>query len=327
MIPLAASRRPSSGTIHRQELDINSFAPIIAAMKNRVTRWIVIFLLLSPGLMAQSAPRQQAAAAQPAYDAAQFDEFVRSIAAGADSLQRAQAITLQLARLRIPYDSRPFESGNRAGTNILASLPAPNPGAPVLMIGAHLDRVAAGKGAVDNGAGVSVVLQLLAAFKRAPLKKYQLVAAFWDQEENGLAGSQAFVSSQARDRLPAVYINFDMLAYGDTLCAYWKDDKSASAQAFRRAAADRLPLVTNFQFPPSDDRPFVAAGVEVVAVALAAKPDIELGLKMMRGESAQPPRIMTIMHTTEDTPDKVSSADVTRALPVIAHAIRLIGEN
>ncbi len=302
-------------------------------MKNRPTKWVPAFLLLTltlSNLAAQTTPPQstsnQAAAAQPVYDVAQFDQLVRSIAAGADSLERAQAITLQLAKLRIAYDSRPFGSGDKAGTNILAWLPAPNPGAPVLMIGAHFDRIAVGKGAVDNGAGVSVVMQLLAAFKRTPLKKYQLVAAFWDQEEKGLLGSQAYVASQTRDRLPSVYINFDMLAYGDTLCAYWKDDKAASAQAFRKAAGAQFPLRTDFEFPPSDDRPFVAAGVEVVAVALIDKQEIDLAIKLLRGERVPPPRILTIMHTAEDTPDKVSAADVTRALPVIERAIGLISE-
>jgi Zn-dependent M28 family amino/carboxypeptidase len=196
------------------------------------------------------------------------------------------------------------------------------------MLGAHFDRVAEGKGAVDNASGVSAVLELLATFKRFPLKNYQVVAAFWDYEEDGLVGSQAFVSSQPHGQLPSIYLNFDMLGYGDTLFANWKDKKSKSAEAFRKAADDQFPLRTDFEFPPSDDRPFVAAAVEVVAIALVDKQDIELGLKLLRGEDAKAvPRIMSIMHTAEDTPDKVSAADACRVLPVIERAIRLISEN
>jgi hypothetical protein len=46
----------------------------------------------------------------------------------------------------------------------------------------------------------------------------------------------------------------------------------------------------------------------------------------MRGETTQPPRILSIMHTAEDTPDKVVARDVCRVLPVIESAIRLRSE-
>ncbi len=276
-----------------------------------------------------AAGRQQttAAAARTGYDASHFAALVRNIADGDNSGGRRQAITRELAGLRISYESQTFEYNGVKGTNILASLPAPRPGAPVLMMGAHFDRVEQGKGAVDNAAGVSVVLELLASFRRSPLKDYRVVAAFWDGEEQGLAGSRWFVSSVARDQMPAIYLNFDVLPYGDTLCANWKDASAKSARAFRAATADGIPLVTEFTFPPSDDRPFVAAGVEVVAVALADTRDIEEGMKMLRGNPQASPRIMRIMHTAQDTPDKISPGDVCKALPIIERAIRLMTES
>lgn len=259
-----------------------------------------------------------------AYNASHFDELVSDVCAGANSQERAQAITQQLAKLKVPYESQAFEFKGKTGTNILATLPAPKPGAPVIMLGAHYDRVAQGQGAVDNAAGVAAALELLATFRRVPLKKYQVVAAFWDLEEKGLAGSQAFLSSAPRDKIPSVYINFDMLGYGDTLCAAWKDENSKSARAFRAATVDRFPLFTGVTFPPSDDRPFAAAGVEVVAIALSSKQDIESGLKMIGGDTSSVPRILQIMHTPNDTPEKVSGEDNSKVLPVIERAIRLI---
>jgi Zn-dependent M28 family amino/carboxypeptidase len=167
---------------------------------------------------------------------------------------------------------------------------------------------------------------LLARFKRMPLQNYRVLAAFWDREEDGLLGSQAFLASAPHEQLPSLYINFDMLGYGDTLLANWKDDKGKPAGAFRKAAGDRFPLRFDFEFPPSDDRSFTAAGSEVVALALGDKQDIENGLKLMRGKTAPRPRILTIMHTVEDTPDKVRATDVCKALPVIERAIRLMAE-
>jgi hypothetical protein len=296
-------------------------------MNWRVTAWLVTCLLfVSSGLLSTEAAafqRDASSTAQPPCDASHLNELVSGISAGADSLERGQAIERELARLRIPYESRPFEIDGKAGTNILATLPAAV-SAPVLMLGAHLDRVASGRGALDNGAGVSVVLGLLAAFRKSPLQNYRMIAAFWDREEDGLAGSRAFLSSLPRNEAPSIYINFDMLGYGNVLCASWKNDKSTSAEAFRKAAGDQFPLLTGFPFPQSDDRPFAAAGADVVAIALADKDDVDLGLKMLKGEGTTMPRIMQIMHTAEDTPDKVRSTDICRALPVIERGIRLI---
>jgi tetratricopeptide (TPR) repeat protein len=270
--------------------------------------------------------KTQSAPTQPAYLPEDFSTLLRNITAGADSVERAHAITLRLLKLGIPFESRPFTSGGKTGTNIVASLPAPSASAPVIMLGAHMDRVAEGKGAVDNGSGDAAVLELLAAFQRSPLRNSRVVAAFWDLEEQGLIGSQQFISSLPHDQLPTLYINFDMLAYGNVLLANWTEEKSKSAEAFRQAFADQYPLRWDFEFPPSDDRPFIQAGVEVIALALADKQDIENGLKLMRGEDAKPPRILSIMHTAADTPDKVVAADVCRVLPAIERAIRRISE-
>ena len=81
------------------------------------------------------------------------------------------------------------------------------------MLGAHLDRAAEGKDAVDNGSAVATVLELLAQLKRHPVPNYRIVAAFWDAEEEGLLGSKAYLASQPHESLPAIYLNFDIVGY------------------------------------------------------------------------------------------------------------------
>src|ERR1017187_5672478 len=183
-------------------------------------------------------------AAGPSYDgAAAFENRVAAIAAGADGAARRAAIAAQLTALGIPYRLEDFNAKGRKGVNILVTLPA-QPGVErEILLGAHSDRVDAGQGAVDDASGDSAVIELLAAFKQAPLQAYRLSAAFFDLEELGAVGSGAFVAAH-RGALPAIYLNFDVFAYGDTLWVGSVSGHSPSAQAMTEAAAaSRFPHV------------------------------------------------------------------------------------
>ena len=136
-------------------------------------------------------------AAGPGYDRAGFEKRVFAIAAGADGAARRAAITAQLDALGIPWRAETFRSGRHAGVNIVVSLGGIG---PEILLGAHSDRVNVGQGAVDDASGVSAVLDLLAAFERAPLVSHRLSAAFFDLEELGGLGSEAFVAAHRRSR-------------------------------------------------------------------------------------------------------------------------------
>ena len=139
-----------------------------------------------------------------AYDGATVEKRVSAIAAGADRPARRAAITAQLDALGIPYRLEDFNTGGRAGVNILATLPAPAGVKKEILLGAHSDRVDVGQGAVDDASGDQAVIELLAAFKRAPLAAHRLSAAFFDLEELGSVGSGAFIAAH-RGKLPEVY--------------------------------------------------------------------------------------------------------------------------
>jgi len=262
-------------------------------------------------------------AAGPSYDGAAFEGRVAPIAAGANGAARRAAITTQLDALGIPYRLENFNAEGRTGVNILASLPAAPGVEKEILLGAHSDRVDLGQGAVDDASGDSAVLELLAAFQRAPLAAHRLSAAFFDLEELGALGSEAFIAAHRRS-LPAIYLNFDVFAYGGTLWVGSANDRSPSARAMREAAAaSRFPLVMGADYPPGDDRTFLAAKVETLGVALIDGGEIRSILEFFHGRHPDPlPRAVTILHSPNDTLDKIAGPDVARALPVVEQAIR-----
>ncbi len=96
--------------------------------------------------------------------------------------------------------------------NVLAELPGKSGDQNVVMVGAHLDSVAAGPGINDNGSGSAGILET--AIQLAKTKPENTVRfAWWSAEESGLVGSNYYVDNltQAeRDKI-ALYLNFDMI--------------------------------------------------------------------------------------------------------------------
>ena len=84
----------------------------------------------------------------------------------------------------------------------------------VVVVGAHLDSVMEGPGINDNGSGTATVLELaeqIAALGTEP--RNQIRFAFWGAEEEGLLGSEYYVSQLTTRQIKdiAVNLNFDML--------------------------------------------------------------------------------------------------------------------
>lgn len=259
-------------------------------------------------------------------DGGRIANQVTAIAAGADTKARGTAIKTRLDALGIKYRVEPFVHEDRQGENIVAELPPPVRAQKQLMLGAHYDRVSDGRGAVDNASGSAAVLELLAALKDKPLKNYSVVAAFFDLEEIGLRGSANYIKASEGRSLPAVFVNFDVFGYGDTLWAMTPDEKSLSAAAVKTASASaKFPLQIGAQYPPSDHLSFIRAKVETLSFSLIDGKEIPSILKVFNHEMPeQMPRVLTIIHSANDTPDKIDGAAVARALPVVEQAIRLM---
>lgn len=90
-----------------------------------------------------------------------------------------------------------YRSGFSRGVNFVATRPAASAGGGVVILSSHLDSVG-NAGADDNAAGTIAVLAAAKALKDIPLRHELRVVAF-DQEEDGLLGSAAYVR-QLRER-------------------------------------------------------------------------------------------------------------------------------
>ena len=99
----------------------------------------------------------------------------------------------------------------------------------VVMVGAHLDSVAAGPGINDNGSGVAAVLETAVQMGASPPIQNAVRFAFWGAEELGLVGSQRYVASLDENALKdiALYLNFDMLASPNPGYFTYDGDQSA----------------------------------------------------------------------------------------------------
>lgn len=275
------------------------------------------------GVLVSAAP----ALAQPASGSVSLGDRVRTqvaaISAGANNPARGAAITKRLDELGIKYRLEPFTSGEFEGKNIVVE--PLGAGRKQLMLGAHYDRVATGSGAIDNASGSATVLELLAALKANPLKNYSVSAVFFDQEERGLVGSKKYILAHEKD-LPAIFINFDVFGYGDTLWVGAPDPKAGAAAAIGQAAAgSKFPSQIGPAYPPSDHLSFLKAGIEALSFSLIDGGEIPGILKIFAGERPDAtPRVLTIIHSPGDTADKIDAPAISRAIPVVEQAIRAI---
>lgn len=147
-----------------------------------------------------------------------------------------------------PATARVFTSTevdlDRTTTNVIADLPrrTKNPD-QVVVVGAHLDSVAAGPGINDNGTGTAGTLEIAKQLARTKLtKKAQRPVrfAFWGAEEKGLLGSEHYVASLTDDERADIYanLNFDMIGSPNFARFVYDGDGSADGNAGPAGSAE-----------------------------------------------------------------------------------------
>ena len=191
-----------------------------------------LFALCLPVLQAPApAPPSTTASALPAprLDGRRILEDVKTLASpafqgrrpGTEGHRKAQALiearlkSLGLPKLGASY-RRPYQAP-RAGANFAAVVPGTEKPSACIFVTAHYDHLGIRQGrlypgADDNASGTAAVLALAAHFKAHP-PRHTLVFAFFDDEERGLLGSQAFVAAAPWKPLrPLLDLNADMLS-------------------------------------------------------------------------------------------------------------------
>ncbi len=296
-------------------------------------RSLVIALVLSTTACASAPPRSEGPAWQ---SGSTWHADTLAIAAGTSNQARREAIEARLSALGISFEQQAFQSQHGQGINVLAALPDTRR-LPVLLIGAHYDRVAVGQGAVDNASGCATVLDLAAALLRRPLAHHRVVIAFWDQEELGLLGSKAFVKhsadpngSAARSFTQdlaaplALYLNFDVFGYGDTIWGMVPEGQAGFGDAMRAASSAAGARAELGQaYPPTDHQAFLAAGLPAVSLSLVGGDEIPHILEGFAGRRpAVLPKVLDIIHSPGDLPVALDAPAVVQALPIVLAGVR-----
>lgn len=94
-----------------------------------------------------------------------------------------------------------YHDGDPMSYNTLAEIPGQGRNPEIVMAGAHLDSWFVGDGAVDNGAGVAVVMEAARILSELGVKPKRTIRfALWGGEEQGLYGSEKYVRSRLADR-------------------------------------------------------------------------------------------------------------------------------
>ena len=246
---------------------------------------------------------------------------VEAIAAAGDNAARRSAIGQQLESMGLASKAVAFESEHGPGQNLIADVSG-HADAPLLLLGAHSDRVGEGHGATDNASGSAVVLALAERFKQEPLANHRVAVAFWDLEERGLLGAKSFVANGGP--APAQYVNFDVFGWGDTVWMMTPDPAHplvASSQAATTNAGQQLSA--GEQYPPTDHRAFLEAGWPAVSYSLVGQDEIGAILAAYAGDKPDAtPKVMHVIHSERDTLAQLDPDAAARGIDAIEAALR-----
>jgi alkaline phosphatase isozyme conversion protein len=190
------------------------------------------------------------------------DEIGPRVAGQSGEAQAAARITTWFEDLGYAPSAQEFsfsvEGASRASRNIIVLKPGTSD--KRIVIGAHYDSVAVGRGAFDNASGIGLMMELADALK-ATKTPYTLVFVAFGAEEAGLKGSNAYFKSLTAQEKADIelMINFDSVATGDQVYCYSSKDQAWPQLAIRHMA--RLLGVTILTSPGlNKDYPYGTTG-------------------------------------------------------------------
>jgi carboxypeptidase Q len=221
---------------------------------------------------------------------------VQPIPAAALSVPDAEQLSRVLARgkpvtLHITLEAH--SDGTGLSGNVVAEVPGRDPNAGIILVGGHLDSWDEGTGAIDDGAGISIVTAAAKRIMDAGQPRHTIRVVWFGAEEPGGLGGAAY----ARMHLSEKHV----LAGESDLGADRVWTFAMTANASSTPLADRLALaleplgITRGSAPAQGDTdvaPMVASGVPAIDLLQDAT------------------RYFDVHHTPDDTLDKIDPAQL-----------------
>lgn len=271
--------------------------------------------MLGPSAWARDTPAPSAVATTT------WRADVEGMASASDNAGRRDYLRKRLEAAGMPAQVHTFMHGDITGENLIADVSGQSE-QPLLLIGAHSDRVVEGNGATDNASGSAVALALAERFRAQPLQRHRVQVAFWDLEEEGLRGAAAYVADKREQ--PALYVNFDVFGWGDNLWMMTPDDAHPLVARSRDAAqAQGLQITAGRQYPPTDHLAFLKAEWPAVSYSLVGAAEIPNILAVFSGKEPESmPKVMKVIHSADDTVAHVDADAVAKGIDAVEAAIR-----
>jgi Zn-dependent M28 family amino/carboxypeptidase len=213
-------------------------------------------------------------------------------------------------------------TGEMEGRNVVVTI---GDGPREILLTAHYDAVTLrdgtmSHGVVDNAASVVGLIEAAKSLRGKTLN-HRIRIILFDQEELGLIGARKWIEAHGLANVAAV-VNSDVAGYGDTLM-YGQNNGPQSAfvtRAVQELCAERAMQCVGFPvYPPSDDRAFSAAGAPVVSLGFQDQIGAHQMWLAFNGGEANGlaegfiPQVFRLIHSPEDTMDKVDPATVAMA--------------
>ncbi|MBD2770536.1 M28 family peptidase [Hymenobacter sp. BT664] len=192
---------------------------------------------------------------------------------GKSHAQRRENICQLLEAWEVPFQVHTY----RTGINLFVKASTPN----CLGISSHYDVVPNCPGANDNASAIAVTLELVRRLQQYNVRQLGLQFFFFDEEECGLKGSQAYVSEFGYQGMKGLY-NFEMVGRGDQLALWPLKTESEGSLLSALEKQCRLLSLPSHRFDDlltltSDHMPFRRAGLkDAFSITCISSQDLEV---------------------------------------------------
>ncbi len=176
------------------------------------------------------------------------------------------------------------------------------------VFGAHYDSVSGSTGANDNGAAVSILLEVVRGFLSKP-PPIALDIVFFDLEELSMKGSHAYLNHVAAEHIPLM-VNLDICGVGDAVVfapSRYARDENLMTVYERLLSSDKYLAHMIDLLPPGDDLSFEHARIPSVSMCVVPQEEVQIladaAAKMhaMEAPEIKPPIIETMHNGPRDS--------------------------